>query len=51
MNNIYFYKSTNAKDGVGIITIFSSSAKRAFGLALMNFIKNGYKGSPVRISL
>lgn len=51
MNKMYFYKSTNTKDGVGIITIFSSSAKRAFGLALMNFVKHGYKGSPIRIAL
>lgn len=44
---IYFFKSSRKDDKLKHpITICSTSEKRAFALALINFIKNGYKGSP-----
>lgn len=47
---MYVFKSSRKNEHVNV-TVFSTSAKRAFMLALMNFIKHGYKGSPVRLAL
>ena len=44
---IYFFKSSRKDDKLSHpVTICASSEKRAFALALINFVKNGYKGSP-----
>lgn len=44
---IYFFKSSRKDDKLSHpVTICASNEKRAFALALINFIKNGYKGSP-----
>ena len=51
MTHIYFFKSSEERDGLGCITIMSSSPRRAFGLAVINFIKNGYKGYPIRLAV
>ena len=51
MSHIYFFKSSEERDGLSCLTIISSSPKRAYGLAIINFIKNGYKGYPVRLSV
>lgn len=49
--NIYFFKSSEERDGLSTLTVLSSSPRRAFGLAVINFIKNGYKGYPVRLAI
>ena len=51
MLHIYFFKSSEERDGLDCITIMSSSPRRAFGLAVINFIKNGYKGYPVKLAI
>lgn len=44
---IYFFKSSRKSDKlVHPLTICSSNEKRAIALAIINFAKNGYKGSP-----
>lgn len=49
---IYFYESTNKKDKlVHPLTIITNSERRAYALAVLNFIKNGIIGSPKRIEL
>ena len=51
MTHIYFFKSSEERDGLSCLTIMSSSPRRAYGLAVINFLKNGYKGHPVRLSV
>lgn len=49
---IYFYDSTRKSDKlIHPITVCTSSEQRAFGLALVQFIKHGLKGSPKRIKI
>ena len=49
---IYFFKSSRKSDRlVHPITICAGNEKRAFALALINFLKNGYKGSPKLIAI
>lgn len=49
---IYFYESTNKKDKlVHPLTISTSSERRAYALAVINFLKNHMIGSPKRIEL
>lgn len=49
---IYFFKSSRKSDKlVHPLTICSSSEKRAIALAVINFAKNGLKGSPEIIAL
>ena len=49
---IYFFKSSRKSDRlVHPITICAGTEKRAFALALINFLKNGYKGSPKLIAI
>lgn len=44
---IYFFNSSRKDDKLSHpITICASNERRAFALALINFVKNGYKGSP-----
>lgn len=47
--NIYFFTSTRKSDKCSQITICTWSERRAFGLALAQFYKHGYKGYPRRI--
>ena len=51
MLHIYFFKSSEERDGLSCLTIMCSSSRRAYGLAVINFLKNGYKGYPVRLSV
>ena len=51
MLHLYFFKSSEERDGLSCITIMSSSPRRAFGLAVINFIKNGYRGYPVKLAI
>jgi hypothetical protein len=49
---IYFFKSSRKSDKlVHPLTICSSNEKRAIALAVINFAKNGLKGSPEMIAL
>ena len=49
---IYFYGSSRKDDKLRHpITICAQTERRAFGLVLMNFKKNGYKGSPKLIAV
>lgn len=49
---IYFFKSSRKSDNlVHPLTISTTSERRAFCLALINFKKNGLKGSPKLIAV
>ena len=49
---IYFYESTNKRDKLTHPLIIStSSERRAYALAVINFAKNRMIGSPKRIKL
>lgn len=49
---IYFYESSNKKDKLTHpLTISTTSERRAYALAVLNFAKNGMIGSPKRIEL
>ena len=51
MSHIYFFKSSEERDGFNSLIIMSSSPRRAYGLAVINFIKRGYKGYPVKLAI
>lgn len=51
MSHIYFFKSSEERDGLSCLTVISSSPRRAYGFAVINFIKNGYKGYPVKLTI
>ncbi len=49
---IYFYKSSRKSDKLQHpITVCSNSERRAFALAVINFTKNGLKGSPKLVTI
>ena len=49
---IYFYESTNKRDKLTHpLTISTTSERRAYALAVINFKKNQLSGSPKRIEL
>ena len=49
---VYFYESTNKRDKLHHpVTVCTSSERRAFALALVNFKKHGMIGSPKRIMI
>lgn len=49
---IYFFKSSRKSDKlVHPITVCSNNERKAIALAVLNFAKNGYKGSPKLIAL
>lgn len=49
---IYFFNSTNKRDKLTHpLTISTSSERRAFALAVINFAKHNMLGSPKRIML
>ena len=45
---IYFFKSSRKADKLSHPLTISTNGgeRRAYALALINFVKNGYKGSP-----
>lgn len=44
---IYFFKSSRKSDKlVHPLTICARNERRAYALAVINFVKNGLKGSP-----
>lgn len=49
---IYFFKSSRKDDKLTHpVTICAPNEKRAFALALVNFLKNDLKGSPKLIAV
>ena len=49
---IYFYESTNKRDKLTHpLTISTTSERRAYALAVINFAKNHMIGSPKRIEI
>ena len=49
---IYFFKSSRKSDKLAHpLTISTTSERRAFALAIINFTKNGLKGSPKLIAV
>lgn len=47
---IYFYDSTNKQDELSHpITICTNNENRAYSLAILNFFKNNFKGTPKRV--
>ena len=51
MLHLYFFKSSEERDGLSCLTVMSSDSIRAYVLAVTNFHKNGYKGYPVRLAI
>ena len=43
---LFFFTSSRKSDKLSQLTIATTTKRRAYGLALMNFKSNGYKGSP-----
>jgi len=49
---IYFFNSSRKADKLlHPVTVCAANERRAIALALINFVKNGYKGSPRLIVL
>lgn len=49
---IYFYESTNKRDKLNHpLTVSTTSERRAYALAALNFAKNNMIGSPKRIEI
>ena len=49
---IYFYESTNKRDKLTHpLTISTTSERRAYALAVLNFAKHNMVGSPKRIEI
>lgn len=49
---IYFFNSTNKRDKLEHpVTISTTSERRAYALAILNFAKNGMIGSPKRVEI
>lgn len=49
--HFYFFTSTNSKDDISRISIFTNSINKAVALAHNYFIRNGFKGKPVRLAI
>ena len=48
---MYVFESSRKSEKRVHVTVFTNSYARALMLAVINFAKNGYKGSPVRLAL
>lgn len=48
---MYCFGSNNKRDKLSQVTIFSTNPRRAYALAVINFLKNGYKGEPIQLNL
>ena len=49
--HFYFFKSTNEKDSISRISVFTTSRKKAIALAHNYFAKHNCKGEPVMIAI
>lgn len=48
---MYAFASSDKRDKLSQVTIFSTNQLRAYALAVINFAQNGYKGEPVELNL
>lgn len=51
MNHIYFFKSTRKSDRLTVLTIATTTIKRAYALAQLHFFSKGYKGMPIQLAV
>ena len=51
MSNIYFFKSSEERDGLSCLTVMSSNPIKAYVLAVTNFHKNEYKGYTIKLAI
>ena len=49
--HFYFFKSTNEKDSISGISVFTTTHKKAIALAHNYFAKHNCKGEPVMIAI
>lgn len=49
--HFYLFKSTNEKDSISRINVFTTNRKRAIALAYSYFAKHNCKGEPAIIAL
>lgn len=49
--HFYFFKSTNEKDFISGISVFTTTRKKAIALAHNYFAKHNCKGEPVMIAI
>ncbi len=49
--HFYFFKSTNEKDSISGISVFTSTRKKAIALAHNYFAKHKCKGEPALIAI
>ena len=49
--HFYFFKSTNEKDSISGISVFTTSRKKPIALAHNYFAKHNCKGEPVMIAI
>lgn len=49
--HFYFFKSTNEKDSISGISVFTTTRKKAFALAYNYFAKHNCKGEPAIIAI
>lgn len=49
--HFYFFKSTNEKDSISGISIFTTTRKKAIALAYNYFAKHNCKGEPVMLAI
>lgn len=49
--HFYFFKSTNEKDSISRISVFTTSSKKAIALAHNYFAKHKCKGEPAIIAI
>lgn len=47
----YFFKSTQDKDSVSAISVFTTNSEKAFNLARKYFAKHNCKGEPAMIAI
>lgn len=51
MGKFYFFKSSVEGDVMSGISVFTTSAKKAFALAFKHFAKHRCKGTPMLLSI
>lgn len=51
MNKFYFFASSDSKDEVTTINVFTTSARKAFALAERYFKANGFVGEPQMLAI
>lgn len=47
----YFFKSTNSKDEISTINVFTNNIHKAYNLACKAFMKNNCSGYPILLTI